>query len=141
MLAGIAPAAPAPAATVQPLVIETGRGPVRFQVELASTPEEQARGLMFRGHLGPASGMLFDFEGRSRVAMWMKNTLIPLDMLFIDAAGRVVQIAAMTEPHSLDVIEGDGATAAVLEIAGGRAAEAGITVGDRVRHPLFEGAP
>src|SRR5690242_10001702 len=104
------------------LTIETAGGPRKFHVELATTPPQLEQGLMFRRTLAPDAGMLFDFKTPSPVTMWMKNTFIPLDMLFIDAAGRVISIAERTVPHSLDLVAATAPARAVLEVNGGTAA-------------------
>jgi uncharacterized protein len=111
-----------------------------FSVELATTDEERERGLMFRKELPDGRGMLFDFETDRNVAMWMKNTLIPLDMIFIRGDGRIANIAENTEPMSTRIIPSRGAVRAVLEVAGGTAKRLGIAVGDRVAHPMFGGS-
>lgn len=87
---------------------------------------------MFRERLGPQEGMIFPFDPPRPASFWMKNTLIPLDMIFIRTDGSIARIAAMTVPHSLDQVESGEPVAAVLEIAGGRAAELGLKEGDRV---------
>ena len=92
---------------------------------------------MHRETLPADAGMLFDFERPRRVSMWMKNTLIPLDMLFIDDAGKVVEIAANTVPHDLTAIGPDAPVRAVLELNGGASAVYGIEAGDRVCHAMF----
>ena len=123
---------------VEPLEIVTGSGKVeRFQVEIADNDATRERGLMFRKSLGPNAGMLFDFKTGQQVYFWMKNTLIPLDMVFIDAIGRVTNVYAMAKPLSLAPIASDGVVLGVLEIAGGRAAELGIMEGDLVRNRMF----
>lgn len=124
----------------QALVIETQGGPVTLQVEFADNDEERARGLMFRTVLADEAGMLFDFEGPRQVNMWMKNTLIKLDMIFIDEHGRVISIARNARPKSLRSIPSGGLAAAVLEIGGGRARALGIDRGDLVRHEMFGNA-
>jgi len=104
-----------------------------FRVEVARTSAEQARGLMFRTEMGPDEGMVFPFSpARDGVAFWMKNTVIPLDIVFIGTNGRVANIAEQAQPYSLDMIPGSGRIAAVLELNGGRAAELGIGTGDKV---------
>jgi uncharacterized protein len=119
------------------LTIESAGGPHRFTVEVAETPQEEARGLMFRKSLAADSGMLFDFKRPQEVAFWMKNTLIPLDMLFVDAEGRIAGIHANAVPLSLATIESPGPVRAVIELAGGTAARLGIKPGDRVLYPIF----
>jgi uncharacterized membrane protein (UPF0127 family) len=142
--ASTAPAAPAPepvvvAEALEPLEILTDGGPVRFRVAIADTEQERNRGLMYRSVLDEDEGMLFDFHTPRPVAFWMKNTLIPLDMIFIGADGRIVNIAADTRPHSLDPVPSDGPVLAVLEIGGGLSVELGIEPGDRVVHRIFPG--
>ena len=116
-----------------PLTVTSARGQThRFVVEVARTPEEQARGLMERQSLAPDRGMLFPYQTPQPVAFWMKNTLIPLDMIFIAPGGRILRIEANTVPLSLEPVGSGEAVEAVLELAGGRAAELGIAAGDRV---------
>ena len=122
------------------VVVRAATGDLAFDVELATTPEQRARGLMFRERLGPGAGMLFVFEESREASFWMKNTLIALDILFIDAAGTIVRIAERATPRSTTPIPSGAPVVGVLEIAGGRAAELGIAVGDRVLHPSFRGA-
>lgn len=112
-------------------------GEARFSIELAVTPREQARGLMWRQQLAPDAGMLFVYPKPGQPAFWMKNTLIPLDMLFITPDGRVQHVHTRAIPGDLTPISGGAGVSAVLEIPGGRAAELGITAGDQVRHPAF----
>jgi uncharacterized membrane protein (UPF0127 family) len=115
------------------LTIATAKGPVRFKVEVARTVAEQERGLMFRDAIAPDAGMIFPFSPPIMASFWMKNTRIPLDLLFIRADGTIARIAAMAKPYSLDQIPANEPVAAVLEIAGGRAAAAGVAPGDHVR--------
>src|SRR3954453_19252113 len=122
------------------LTIETAGGPRKFHVELATSPPQLEQGLMFRRTLAPDAGMLFDFKTPSPVSMWMKNTFIPLDMVFIDNKGRILNIAERTVPHSLDPVAAAGPARAVLEINGGTAARLGIKPGDRVLFPIFGNA-
>lgn len=111
-----------------------------FRVWIADTPERQSQGLMFVRDLPADEGMLF-FDRDSRVwSMWMKNTFLPLDMLFIDARGRVVAIIERTVPHSLQSRSHPRPVKAVLELRGGEAARRGLRVGDRVDHPAFRPA-
>jgi len=121
-----------------PLAIRTADGHVRdFTVEVASSEEQRETGLMDRPSMPLDHGMLFDFGADRAVAMWMKDTLIPLDMLFIDRTGRVAGIAARTVPMSEAIIASPGPVRAVLEINGGTAERLHIAVGDRVEHPFF----
>ncbi len=116
-----------------PLRITTATGKVhRFTVEVAATEAQQARGLMFRSSLAPDAGMIFPMRPPRMASFWMKNTFISLDIIFVRANGRIARIAANTQPFSLDPIESGEPVAAVLEIAGGRAAALGIREGDRV---------
>ncbi|PKP83608.1 MAG: hypothetical protein CVT79_00315 [Alphaproteobacteria bacterium HGW-Alphaproteobacteria-18] len=120
-----------------PLSVKSGDESHAFTVELATTPEEIQQGLMFRETLAPDAGMLFDFGTTRPVSMWMKNTLIPLDMLFIFEDGRVAAIARNTQPGSLRSVSPGVPVRAVLELPGGRARELGIEPGDTVVHTLF----
>lgn len=109
----------------------------RFRVEVAATPDAREVGLMHRRSLADDAGMLFDFNTVQPVAMWMKNTFIPLDMLFLDAGGLVVHVAERAEPHSLTPIGPAEPVRGVLELYGGTAARLGLGRGDRVIHPVF----
>ena len=104
----------------------------RFTVEVARTPEEQTYGLMNRASLAADRGMIFPYDPQIAVAFWMKNTLIPLDIIFIAPGGKILNIAANTTPMSLEPVPSAGPVEAVLELAGGRAAELGIEAGDQV---------
>lgn len=115
-----------------PLEIRSGGRIHRFTVEVAASPEQQDQGLMFRQSLAPDRGMIFPFEPPRPASFWMKNTLIPLDMIFVRADGTIARIADNTIPQSLDPVEVGEPVAAVLEIAGGRSAELGITESDTV---------
>jgi uncharacterized membrane protein (UPF0127 family) len=122
------------------LTIQTVKGPARFTVEMATTSQQQQTGLMFRKTLAPNAGMLFDFVTERPQSFWMKNTLIPLDMVFIKADGTIVRIAANTTPLSEDPVPSYEPVRVVLEIPGGRAAELGMQPGDRAIHPIFRNA-
>ncbi len=104
-----------------------------FRVEVARTAEEQARGLMFRRAMGADEGMLFPFDPPRQASFWMKNTVIPLDIVFIGPDRRVLNISANAEPYSLDPRPSAGVVSAVLELNGGRAAQLGIAPGARVK--------
>ncbi len=119
-------------------VVQTKHGPVELKLELADDGTERARGLMFRKSLPEHGGMLFDFGAEQPVAMWMRNTYIPLDMLFVDMAGRVVHIARETTPLSEATITADRPVRGVIELAGGEAARLGIEPGDLVSRRLFD---
>ena len=127
-----------PVARAEPLCVELAGGAVqRYEVEIAATPGARAQGLMFRRELAPGAGMLFDF-GRDEVArMWMKNTFIPLDMVFADRDGTVRGIVRNARPRSLDTISSRLPVRAVLELNGGEADRIGLAPGDRIRHPVF----
>ena len=121
------------APVLTPLTIETRNGARRFSVEVARNGEEQARGLMYRTSLPEDGGMIFPMDPPRPAALGMKNTPLPLDIIFIRADGTIARIAARTTPYSLDLVESGEPVAAVLEIAGGKAAAAGIAEGDHVR--------
>jgi uncharacterized protein len=124
---------------LQPLEIATKSGVQIFGVEMAVTPEEQAKGLMFRRELAEKQGMLFDFHREQPTSFWMKNTYIPLDMIFIRADGRILRIAENTVPLSEALVPSGGPVRAVLEVIAGTAKKLGIAPGDRVTHPIFSG--
>jgi len=117
--------------------IITSRGRSRFQVEIAATRAEQARGLMFRKSLAPDRGMLFTYKRPQPAAYWMKNTLIPLDIIYIQPDGRILSIVRNARPHDETPLPSGGLVLGVLELAGGRAAQLGILPGDRVLHRIF----
>jgi len=127
------------AASIQPLEIVTKSGVRVFSVEMATTEEEKTTGLMYRKELADGKGMLFDFSPEQEVSMWMKNTYISLDMIFIRADGRILRIAQNTEPLSTRIIPSQGLAKGVLEVIAGTAQKYGIQPGDRVAHPLFNG--
>jgi uncharacterized membrane protein (UPF0127 family) len=130
---GVARAADA----LSPLAIHTASGTHRFNVELADTAEKRTVGLMHRPAMPADSGMLFDFKTDAPVTMWMRNTRIPLDMLFITHDGRIANIAERTVPFSEATIPSKGPVRAVLELNGGTSARLKIRPGDRVDHPMF----
>jgi len=119
------------------LVIETANGPVQFTVELAETQEARTRGMMHRDSMDPDTGMLFDFEVEQVISIWMRNTRIPLDIVFVRADGTIAKIVANAVPYSLRPMYSDYPVISVLEIAGGRSAELGVEPGDLVRHAWF----
>ena len=122
----------------EPLSIVTAAGTkLKFQVEIAWSFEEKARGLMYRDALAANAGMLFVYPKELRQAMWMKNTMIPLDMLFIRRDGHISHIHERAVPQSLDMISSHGRVLAVLELRGGTVARLGIAKGDWVRHKAF----
>lgn len=112
-----------------------------FDIWIADTDQRRARGLMFVKQLDAGTGMLFIYPGSHTVAMWMKNTFIPLDMLFVNAAGRVVKVVENTEPQSLKTIESGQPVRAVIELSAGTAGKLHISAGAQVMHPLFTDNP
>jgi uncharacterized membrane protein (UPF0127 family) len=127
----------AQAANFETLEIATKSGVQVFSVEIATTEEEKTTGLMNRKELADGKGMLFDFSPEQQVSMWMKNTYIPLDMIFIRPDGRILRIAEHTEPLSTKIIASGGLVKGVLEVIGGTAKKYGIAPGDRVAHRFF----
>ena len=125
------------AADTQTLEIVTRGGVHVFTVELVDNDADRARGLMYRRELPEGRGMLFDFQREQEVAMWMQNTYIPLDMIFINADGRIRRIAENTEPLSTRTIPSGGPVKGVLEVIAGTAKKYGIRPGDRVAHRIF----
>jgi uncharacterized membrane protein (UPF0127 family) len=116
-----------------PLTVTTAKGKTHnFIVEVARTQDEQAHGLMDRQSLGPDRGMIFPYQPPQPVAFWMKNTLIPLDMIFIAPGGRILRIEANAVPLSLEPVGSGDAVEAVLELNGGRSAELGLAAGDQI---------
>jgi uncharacterized membrane protein (UPF0127 family) len=138
-LAPLGPAGRLIAAELQPLEITSKNGVHVFAVEMAVTPEQQASGLMFRRELPEGQGMLFDFGHEQPTSFWMKNTYIPLDMIFIRGDGRIARIAENTVPLSEALVSSGGPVRAVLEVIGGTAKKLGIAPGDRVAHAIFRG--
>jgi uncharacterized membrane protein (UPF0127 family) len=131
-------AAPATrAAEQQTLEIASKSGVHVFAVDLATTDEERSRGLMFRRSLPESYGMLFDFKRDQEISMWMKNTYVSLDMIFIRSDGRISRIAESTEPESERIIPSMGPVRAVLEVVAGTAKKLGIQPGDRVASPTL----
>lgn len=125
------------AVQTEQLTIDTARGPVRFNVEIADDEQERTRGLMFRQSLADDHGMLFYFQEPEHASFWMRNTVISLDIIFIGVDGRILNVAERATPYSEDPIPAAGLTRGVLEIRGGRAHELGIQAGDRVHHRIF----
>jgi uncharacterized membrane protein (UPF0127 family) len=119
------------------LTLVTATGEHVIDIEVAQTPEEKARGLMFRTRMPEGTGMLFPFGEPQELSMWMRNTYVSLDMVFIRADGVVHRIESRTEPLSERIISSRGPVTAVLELAAGVASRLGLKAGDRVRHPLF----
>ena len=117
---------------VIPLTVTSGTKVHRFQVELADTPAAQQRGYMFRTEIGPDEGMIFPSVPQTERSFWMKNTPLPLDIIFIGPDRRILNIAADTPPYTEENVSSDGITSGVLELIGGRAAELGLKPGDKV---------
>jgi uncharacterized membrane protein (UPF0127 family) len=125
------------AQTLEPLTLVTRTGSHVFQIEVARNDEDRARGLMHRRTLPADRGMLFDFERVAPVSMWMENTYISLDMIFIRPDGVVARVAQDTEPLSRRIVPSGEPVLAVLEVIAGTARRIGLQPGDRVEHPLF----
>ncbi|WP_439143073.1 DUF192 domain-containing protein [Planktotalea sp.] len=123
------------------VVVRGDFGEARFTIELADEPAERAQGLMHRESMARSAGMLFVFEQPQAVAFWMKNTLIPLDMIFIDSTGRIAHIHENAIPLDETPIPGGEGIYAVLEINGGLSKTYGIRTGDALQHPVFSGGP
>ncbi len=141
LMPAVSPAQSQPAATgagLEALTIVSGGKRHAFQVEVMRTPDQRARGLMHRNYLPADRGMLFDFGSSEPVAMWMQNTYIPLDMLFIRADGTIARIAEQTEPLSTRTIPSGEPVLSVLEINGGISRQLGIKPGDKVEYALFK---
>ncbi len=119
------------------VTIVSANGKHNFNVELAETPAQMEQGLMFRRELAPDAGMLFDFKQPTMATMWMHNTLIPLDMLFVDERGRIVNIYERAVPQSDAIIAAEAPVRVVIELNGGTAARLGIRPGDRVWSKIF----
>ena len=138
--AGAGDKAPTDAAgqAMEALTVVTSTGRHEFWVEIADDEEERQRGLMFRPPLEADRGMLFEFETAEEQGFWMKNTPSSLDIVYIDAAGRIVSIARNATPYSESVLASNGASKGVLEVRAGRMAEIGAKAGDRVEHPFFK---
>jgi uncharacterized membrane protein (UPF0127 family) len=132
-------AGPVRPAELQTLEIASKSGVHVFAVEIAVNDADRAKGLMYRKELPEGRGMLFDFKREQEVSFWMKNTYIPLDMLFIRTDGRILRIAENTTPLSEALIGSGGPVLAVLEVIGGTAGKLGLAPGDRVAHPIFHG--
>ena len=130
------PARPAGQRTLE--IVSNGAVHV-FSVEIADTEAEREKGLMFRKNLPDGQGMLFDFKREQEVSFWMKNTYIPLDMIFIQGNGRILRIVENANPLSTDLIPSEGPVLAVLEVSGGTARRLGIRPGDHVAYPIFKG--
>lgn len=122
-------------APLETLTFETAGGPRAFQVEIADTPEKREVGLMYRRSMPADRGMLFDFDRPQIISMWMQNTYVSLDMVFVSREGRVTRIAESTEPLSTRVISSGGPVRYVVELVAGTGKRIGLKPGDRVVHP------
>src|SRR5215472_12486429 len=120
------------------LTVQTSGGPQKFTIELALSDAQMEQGLMFRRSMPANAGMLFDFKHPTNVTMWMKNTLIPLDMLFLDNSGRIIDIHERAVPYSTDIIASRVPSRYVIELNGGTVARLGIKPGDQVTSPYFK---
>jgi len=120
-----------------PLTVISEDGTHTFSIERAITLDQQARGMMFRETMEPDSGMLFEFDEPKIATIWMKNTSIPLDILFVRSNGKILKIEHMAQPYKLRSASSEAVVAAVLELQGGRARELGIMPGDTVQHVFF----
>ena len=108
-----------------------------FQIERAITLDQQARGMMFRETMDPDSGMLFEFDEPKIATIWMKNTPLPLDIIFVRSNGKILKIEHMAQPYKLRSASSEAIVAAVLELQGGRSKELGIMPGDLIQHEFF----
>ena len=120
------------------LTVQTAGGPQKFAIELALSDAQMEQGLMFRRSMPANAGMLFDFKHPTNVTMWMKNTLIPLDMLFLDNSGRIIDIHERAVPYSTDIIASRVPSRYVIELNGGTVARLGVKPGDQVTSPYFK---
>jgi uncharacterized membrane protein (UPF0127 family) len=133
-----AQASPAAVETaLEALEIVTASGSHQFSVEVMRDDSQRARGLMYRRSMPQDRGMLFDFKREEPVSMWMKNTYLSLDMVFVDRSGRVINVAENTEPLSERIIPSGAPAYAVLELNAGSARRIGLKAGDRLRHSMF----
>jgi len=123
---------------VEEIVLVSSSGEFRFSAEIADTADRRRTGLMFREEMLPTHGMLFDFEDNGLVAMWMKNTPLSLDMVFVRPDGTIARIARKTTPFSTDVISSGEPVSHVLELNAGITLQIGLKIGDRIKHRFFE---
>lgn len=121
----------------EPLSIVTSNTKYSFDIEVARTPEELTQGLMFRKSIPQNGGMLFIYDENRQPRIWMKNTYVALDVLFIDRGGKIVKIHPHAQPHSLRIIQSDHEARFVLELLAGTAKKLGLLVGDRIEHPAL----
>jgi len=125
----------------QPLQILRGDNIVSLSVEFANSPDKRSQGLMFRKEMADDSGMLFNFENKQVINMWMKNTLIPLDMIFLNSSGKIVTIVRNTKPESLRRISSGVPVSAVLEVNAGLSQKWQLQRGDQILHAMFNNKP
>ena len=125
---------------VEQVIVSTDKGDIAFATEIATTDETRSRGLMFRRSMGEREAMLFHWQSPRVVSMWMRNTYISLDMLFVTADGTVVHVEKDTVPESLKVLSAGREVSAVMELVAGTAARLGIRPGSRLRHRFFGGS-
>ncbi len=137
LLTSLAPPADAKMRSDKLWLVTSAGKEIPIDIELAESPEDKQLGLMFRTDLPDGTGMLFPYDKPQELTMWMHNTYIPLDMVFIRPDGTVHRIETRAEPLSDRMIRSDGAVSAVLELPGGAAERLGLRAGDRVRYPLF----
>ena len=123
--------------TPVPMTIVSENGPHTFSTEVADTLDKQARGMMYRETMGSDTGMLFAFKEPKIATIWMKNTSIPLDILFVRTNGKILKIEHSHKPYTLRSASSEASVAAVVELAGGRSKELGIQPGDLVKHSFF----
>ncbi|WP_427450853.1 DUF192 domain-containing protein [Litorimonas sp. WD9-15] len=122
----------------QPLTIVTADGEHNFQVEEAKTLDQQARGMMFRESMDADTGMIFEFDEPKVATIWMKNTSIPLDILFVRSNGKILKIEHSHQPYTLRSASSEAVIAAVVELKGGESKARGIRPGDTIEHPFFD---
>jgi len=122
----------------QPLIIVSENGEHEFSVEEAKTLDQQARGMMFRETMADDSGMIFEFEDPKVATIWMKNTAISLDILFVRSNGKILKIEHMAQPYKLRSASSEAVVAAVVELKGGMSKDLGIQPGDTIKHTFFD---
>ena len=125
---------------VEQVIVTSDRGDIAFATEIATSDETRSRGLMFRRSMGEREAMLFHWPSPRVVSMWMRNTYLSLDMLFVTADGTVVHVQADTVPESLQVLSAGREVSAVMEVVAGTAAKLGIRPGSRLKHRFFNGS-
>ncbi len=121
----------------KPLTIVTEEGSHEFMVDEAKTMAQQARGMMFRDSMGADTGMIFEFDEPKIATIWMKNTSIPLDILFVRSNGKILKIEHSHKPYTLRSASSEAVIAGVVELKGGESKARGIRPGDTIKHPFF----